>query len=89
MFDLFGLFGKNKKASKNIAKDRLKLVLVHDRSNCSSELLELIKQDILSSIAEHVEYDPSELDIQITRTHDGESGKPILVANIPIKNLKR
>ena len=34
MFDLFG-FLSSKPTSKNIAKDRLKLVLVHDRTNCS------------------------------------------------------
>jgi cell division topological specificity factor len=88
MFDLFG-FLSNKPTSKNIAKDRLKLVLVHDRSNCSPELLELLKRDILSSISEHVDYDPSDFDIKITRTKDSASGKPVLVASIPIKNLKR
>lgn len=88
MFDLFGLL-KNKQSSKNIAKDRLKLVLVNDRTNCSPELLELIKKDILLSIAEHVDYDVDNLDIKITKTRDSASGKPMLVANIPIRNLKR
>ncbi len=88
MFDLFG-FLNNKQTSKNVAKERLKLVLVHDRSNCSPELLELLKQDILTSISEHVDYDLNELDIKITRTRDSASGKPVLVANIPIRNLKR
>ncbi|MBM7560755.1 cell division topological specificity factor MinE [Fusibacter tunisiensis] len=88
MFDLFG-FLNNKQTSKNVAKDRLKLVLVHDRSNCSPELLELLKKDILSSISEHVDYDTADLDIKITRTRDSSSGKPVLVANIPLKNLKR
>jgi cell division topological specificity factor len=88
MFDLFK-FLNNKPTSKNVAKDRLKLVLVHDRSNCSPELLELLKQDILTSISEHVDYDTTDLDIKITRTRDSSSGKPVLVANIPLKNLKR
>jgi cell division topological specificity factor len=88
MFDLFG-FLSPKQNSKNVAKDRLKLVLVHDRTNCSPELLELLKNDILMSISEHVDYDPSDLDIKITKTKDNESGKPVLVASIPIRNLKR
>lgn len=88
MFDLFG-FLNNKQTTKNIAKERLKLVLVHDRTNCTPELLELLKEDILNSISEHVDYDTNNLDIKITRTRDDESGKPVLVASIPIKNMKR
>ena len=36
-----------KKTSGNTAKDRLKLVLVSDRANCSPETMELIKNDII------------------------------------------
>jgi len=88
MFDLFR-FLNNKPSTKNIAKERLKLVLVHDRTNCTPDLLELLKKDILSSISEHVDYDTQDLDIKITRTRDDSSGKPVLVASIPIKNMKR
>lgn len=88
MFDLFG-FLNTKSASKDVAKERLKLVLVHDRTNCSPELLEMLKEDILSSISEHVDYDRANLDIKITRTRDDSSGRPVLVASIPIKNMKR
>jgi len=88
MFDLLG-FLNSKPSSKNIAKDRLKLVLVHDRTNCSPELLELLKADILNSISEHVDYDIKEMDIKITKTNDTRDGKPVLVASIPIKNMKR
>jgi len=88
MFDLFR-FLNNKPSTRNIAKERLKLVLVHDRTNCTPDLLELLKKDILSSISEHVDYDTQDLDIKITRTRDDSSGKPVLVASIPIKNMKR
>ena len=36
-----------KKSSGEVAKDRLKLLLVSDRSNCSPETMELIKNDII------------------------------------------
>lgn len=88
MFDLFGLFS-GKDTSRNVAKERLKLVLVNDRSKCSPELLELLKQDILKSISEHVDYDAADLEIKISTGRDKKSGKPVLVANIPINNLKR
>ncbi|MDO4772075.1 MAG: cell division topological specificity factor MinE [Bacillota bacterium] len=89
MFDFLKFLRGNETKSKDVAKERLKLVLVHDRTNCSPEFLELIKTEIIQVIQRHLEIDEEELDIQITSTMDGESGKPTLVANIPIKELRR
>ncbi len=41
----------NRKSSKDFAKDRLKLLLVSDRAGCSSEVMELMKNDIISVIS--------------------------------------
>ena len=90
MIDLFSFFPK-KEPSKNIAKDRLKLVLVHDRSNCSTQVLEMLKNDIIKVISNYMEIDEDELDIQIADTPAGESGDcvPALYANIPIKSMRK
>ncbi|MBR6396350.1 MAG: cell division topological specificity factor MinE, partial [Lachnospiraceae bacterium] len=79
-----------KKSSGNIAKDRLKLVLVSDRANCSPEIMEKIKNDIIQVISKYVEIDLEGLDIKITQTEsDGNNGTvPALFANIPIKEVK-
>lgn len=79
-----------KKSSGDVAKDRLKLVLVSDRANCSPELMEQIKNDIINVISKYVEIDADGLDIKITQTEsDGNNGVvPALYANIPIKDLK-
>ncbi len=79
-----------KKASGNVAKDRLKLVLVSDRANCSPEIMEQIKNDIIQVISKYVEIDTAGLDIKITQTEsEGNNGSvPALFANIPIKDLK-
>ncbi|WP_167956494.1 cell division topological specificity factor MinE [Anaerosporobacter faecicola] len=79
-----------KKASGNVAKDRLKLVLVSDRANCSPEIMEQMKNDIIKVISKYVEIDEEKLDIEITQTDSEENnGKvPALIANIPIKDLK-
>ena len=79
-----------KKSSGNVAKDRLKLVLVSDRANCSPELMEQIKNDIIKVISKYVEIDAEGLDIKITQTEsEGNNGTvPALFANIPIKDLK-
>ncbi|HEX3078453.1 MAG TPA: cell division topological specificity factor MinE [Lachnospiraceae bacterium] len=79
-----------KKASGNVAKDRLKLVLVSDRANCSPEIMEQMKNDIIKVISKYVEIDVEKLDIEITQTEsEGNNGTvPALIANIPIKDLK-
>lgn len=77
--------------SKDIAKERLKLVLVHDRSNVSPEVLDQMRNEIIEVISKYIEIDREEMDIQLTKTQtdDGERIVPALVANIPIKKVKK
>ena len=79
-----------KKSSGDVAKDRLKLLPISDRANCSPEIMELIKNDIIKVISKYMEIDCEGLDIQITQTEsEGENGRvPALCANIPIKDMK-
>jgi cell division topological specificity factor len=88
MFDLRKFFSKQPKSS-DVAKDRLKLVLVHDRANCSPELLEMIREEILEVLAKYVNIDSSKLDIRISNHEKDFEGKPALIANIPITSMKR
>ncbi len=85
LMDLF-----KKKNSGDIARDRLKLLLVSDRANCSPEIMEKIKNDIIQVISKYMEIDAEGLDIQITQTEsEGNNGNvPALFANIPIKDMK-
>ena len=79
-----------KKSSGEIAKDRLKLLLVSVRANCSPEMMEMIKNDIIAVISKYMDIDAQGLDIQITETEsDANNGVvPALFANIPIKDMK-
>ncbi len=88
--DLFKLFNKNQEKSKNVAKERLKLVLVHDRADLSPKFLEMIKGDIIRVISEYAEIDEDGLDIKLTRMKKEGDISPIsaLVANIPINKVK-
>lgn len=88
--DLLKFFSKNNDNSKNIAKERLKLVLIHDRADLSPKLLDMIKSDIIRVISEYVEIDEQGLDIKLTRTTRDIDNAPIpaLVANIPIIKMK-
>ena len=85
LMDLF-----KKKSSGNVAKDRLKLLLVSDRASCSPEMMEQIKNEIIQVISKYMDIDTEGLDIQITQT-ESESGNgsvPALVANIPVRDIR-
>ncbi len=90
MFDLFKAFSSENKTSKNVAKERLKLVLVHDRVDCSPQLLNMIKDDILKVISNYAEIEEDGLEIKMSKTRSENGNGPIsaLVANIPLRNLK-
>lgn len=84
--DLLSIF---RSSSKDVAKERLKLILIHDRADLSPELLDAIKGEILNVIAKYVEIDNSDVEVKLTKTNADEGNSPALVANIPIKRTKR
>ncbi|MCR5609275.1 MAG: cell division topological specificity factor MinE [Lachnospiraceae bacterium] len=82
-------FFKKKPTSGSIAKNRLKLVLVSDRANCSPDIMEQIKNDIINVLSKYLEIDQEGLDIKISQTDvDGDASVPALFANIPIRDMK-
>lgn len=88
--DLFKFFNRKEEKSKNVAKERLKLVLVHDRADLSPKFLDMIKGDIIRVISEYAEIDELGLDIKLTRMKKDGDDSPVsaLVANIPIIKVK-
>ena len=88
--DLFKIFFNESKTSKSVAKERLKLVLVHDRVDCSPKLLDLIKTDILKVIANYAEIEEDGLEIKMSKSRGENDDMPVsaLVANIPLRSLK-
>lgn len=79
-----------RKSSCQIAKDRLKILLISDRVNCSPEIMELIKNDIAKVISKYMKIDSENMEIQIN-TKGSKSGRggrtPSLYANIPIVDV--
>lgn len=80
----------HKKTPSEIARDRLKILLISDRVNCSPETMEMIKNDIARVISKYMKIDAKSMEIQITKTSaKGRTMKnPSLYANIPILDLK-
>lgn len=80
-----------RRTSSQIAKDRLKILLISDRVNCSPEMMELIKNDIAQVISKYMQIDTSSMEVQIAKTGTStRNGKktPVLYANIPILDLR-
>ena len=90
MFENILKLFKKEENSKNLAKERLKLVLIHDKANVSPQFLEMVKGEIIKVIRKYMEIDEELLDIQLTKTKSdaGDRVVPALVANIPILNVK-
>jgi cell division topological specificity factor len=78
------IFGRNRK-SANQAKDRLHLVLIHDRTNLTNSALEDLKDELIGVISRHIDIDPSSVNIEMNQ----EGRQQRLIADIPIKGPKR
>jgi len=74
-----------RKNSANSAKERLQLVLIHDRTDLTPAELDSLKDDLIEVISRHVNIDAQA--VQIGMEHDGRSQR--LVADIPIKSAAR
>jgi cell division topological specificity factor len=66
--------------SANAAKERLQLVVIHDRADLTPGMLEMLKSDLIAVLSRHVEIDqPS---VQVTLTRDRNQQR--LLADIPL-----
>lgn len=73
------LLGSNRRSAR-AAKERLQLVLVHDRADLSPGKLEALKDELISVLSRHIEIDQSA--VRVTLTRDRETQR--LVADIPL-----
>ena len=86
MLDIFArILRKETLGSKEVARERLRLVLIHDRSMVSPELISALKADLIKVIQEYMDIDVDSLLVDL----EGEDDAVALIANIPIKSLKR
>ena len=56
-----------KKKSSESAKDRLKILLISDRIDCSPEVMEMIKRDIAKILCKYMQIDTSTLELEFSR----------------------
>ncbi len=77
------LFSRN--SSREKAKKRLQLVLVHDRADISPALLEELRIELIGVINKYMEIDSDNIEMDLDR----DDGSVALVANIPVLSIKR
>jgi len=73
------LFGKSATSART-AKERLQFVLVHDRTDISPAVMEMLKDEIIAVISKHVDIDREGVEINLSQSpHESR-----LVADIPL-----
>lgn len=73
------------KKSARSAKERLQLVLIHDRTDLTPAVFDALKNELLEVISRHIEIDPAS--VQINMSNEGREQR--LVADIPLKSTTR
>ncbi len=77
------LLGREK-PSGTLARERLQLVLAHDRSDLNPELLEQMRREILEVVQRYVEIDLEACDVSL----ETEDRVTALLANLPIRRAR-
>lgn len=83
--DLITKFFKEDTSSKDLAVERLRLVLVHDRAKVSTGLMESLKEEMIQVISKYMEIDEEKMEVNLNSSELSAA----LTANIPVKRIRR
>jgi cell division topological specificity factor len=81
---LFG-GGNTPPPSAQTARDRIRLVLIHDRTDISPQLLENLRREMITVLTKYMDIDESKIEMDLGQ----ENNAVALVANIPVLRIKR
>ena len=65
---IFSLFRKQRSAP--MARERLQVLLAHERASLESDLVAILREEILAVIAKHVEFYRDKVQIKMDRDED-------------------
>ncbi len=78
------IFGRERKSAQQ-AKERLQLVLIHDRTDFNPGKMEQLKDELIETISRYIEIDPASVRIEMTQ----EGREQRLIADIPLQRTGR
>lgn len=84
MLEFITRFFRREEASKNLAKERLRLVLMSDRVSLAPDIFETMKVEMLDVIRRYLEVDERALEMRF----ENAERQFLLLANIPVLHVK-
>ena len=82
---LKNFFGGSPNGSGQTAKNRLRIVLVHDRTDISPQLLEDLRREMIGVLTKYMDIDTDKIELDLDRDEQAVA----LVANVPVLRIKR
>ncbi len=78
------LLGRDRKSAEQ-AKERLKLVLIHDRTDINPGVMDAMKDELIKVISRYISIDPDAVRIEMNQ----EGREQRLIADIPLRSTQR
>lgn len=73
---------QGKGRSAGYARDRMKMLLVSERIDCSPQMMRMLKNDMIHTVKKYITIDETEVKIRITQE------PPVFHADIPVMSKK-
>lgn len=82
---IYRVLGREHPSSRNHAKERLRLVLVHDRAKISPYLMNKLKDDLIKVITNYMIIEEEAVQVNLEQ----DDTQVALMASIPVKKIRR
>ena len=73
---------REKRRSAGYARDRMKLLLISERLDCSPQMMKMLSKDMIRSIKKYITIEEDQVVLQISQE------PPVLYATIPVLKKK-
>ncbi|MDR1731048.1 MAG: cell division topological specificity factor MinE [Synergistaceae bacterium] len=85
------LFGRSSSGSAQKANDRIRRILIHDRTDITPQMLGNLRRDMITVLTKYMEIDESRIEMKLGQDLDSNHDKRTvtLVTNIPILRVRR